>query len=154
MQKSELTGNKYILYKISETGTPPTSTMSFKKPGSRPVSLLAHPVHPQEPSMGHYQDDQAATTKKRSQVQSVLYSTLEHMPVSCGAADHREAQIRPRSSIFQWPDANRQDHTCFFLKRFAQEFQFHEQDEAGLLTKTNGQIEPASGLFQSSPNTI
>lgn len=42
MQKNKLTGNKYILYKISETGTPPTSTMSFKKPGSRP----AHPQNP------------------------------------------------------------------------------------------------------------
>lgn len=88
-----------MLYNISETGTPPTST--FKMPGSRPVSLLAHPVHPQKLSTGHYQDDQAATTKKRSQVQSVLYSTRQHMPVSCGAADPREAQICPLSCIFQ-----------------------------------------------------
>lgn len=73
--------------------TPPTSTVSFKMAGSRPVSLLAHPVHHENPSTGHYQDGQAATTKKRSPVQSVLYSTF--MPISCGAADHREAQIHP-----------------------------------------------------------
>lgn len=94
-----------MFYKISETETPPTSTVSFKMPGSRPVSLLAHPVHHENPSTGHYQDGQAATTKKRSPVQSVLYSTF--MPISCGAADHREAQIHPLSSFFQRPDANR-----------------------------------------------
>lgn len=94
-----------MLYKISETGTLPTSTVSFKMPGSRPVSLLAHPVHSQKLIMGHYQDNQAATPKKRSQVQSVPYSTLKH--ISCGAAVHREAQICPLSSNFQRPDANR-----------------------------------------------
>lgn len=50
MDNSKLTGNKNILYKISETEIPPSSTVSFKKPGSRPVSPRAHPAHPQKPS--------------------------------------------------------------------------------------------------------
>lgn len=74
--------------------------MSSIKPGSRPVSPLP---------------------RKRSKVQSALYSTLKHMSICCGAAVHAEVQM-PLSLIlfFRRPDANRQDHTCFFLKGSAQ----------------------------------
>lgn len=93
--------------------------MSSIKSGSKPISPLAHPVYPQKPSKDHFQRDQAAMTRKRSKVQSALYSTLKHMSVSCGAAVHSEfTSDAPLSHpFFQRPDAN---HTCFFLKGPAQ----------------------------------
>ena len=155
MDNSKLTGNKNILYKISETEIPPSSTVSFKKSGSRPVSPCAHPAHPQKPSREHYQDDQAAMTKERSEVLSVLYSTLKRMSICCGAADHCEVQM-PLSLIFFSVIWCQQTRPYMFLPEMVctRVFKYHKQAEVGLLTRINGQTEPGPGFLQASPSTV
>lgn len=153
MDNSKLTGNKNILYKISETEIPPSSTVSFKKQ----VQGLFHHV----PILLTLKSPLGSITRmirllwpRKGLKYSVLYSTLKHMSICCRAADHCEVQM-PLSSFYSviWCQQTR---TYMFLPEMVctRVFKYHSQAEVGLLTRINGQTEPEAGFLQASPSTV